>query len=141
VSSGYLDLLFPLLIISISMGLAFVPLTLSAVAGVAPQETGLASALLNTTQQVGGALGLSVLATIAIDATKSKAQALATHAHGHVSSRVVAIATTHGYTTAFEVAAFIALAGFVISLLVIRTPEASRSDGRAENVEPVHLPT
>jgi predicted MFS family arabinose efflux permease len=126
-SSGYLDLLWPLLIISMSMGLSFVPLTLSAVAGVQPKETGLASALLNTTQQVGGALGLSVLATIAIDAAKSRAESLTVEAHGHVTPAISAIATTHGYTSAFGVATCFALAGFVISLVVIRKPEPSAS--------------
>jgi EmrB/QacA subfamily drug resistance transporter len=124
VSSGYLDLLAPLLIISLSMGLVFVPLTVTAVAGVKPQETGLASALLNTNQQVGGALGLSVLATIAIDATKSKVQSLVSAAHGHLTATTTAIATTHGYTTAFTVASGIALAGLLVSILVIRVPRS-----------------
>ena len=124
VTSGYLDILGPLLIISLGMGTAFVPLTLTAVSGVRPSETGLASALLNTAQQVGGALGLAVLATIAINATKTKTQSLAVAAHGHPSRTAAAIATTHGYTTAFVVAACIALAGFVISVAVIRVPKA-----------------
>ena len=106
------------------MGLVFVPLTVTAVAGVKPQETGLASALLNTNQQVGGALGLSVLATIAIDATKSKVQSLVSAAHGHLTATTTAIATTHGYTTAFTVASGIALAGLLVSILVIRVPRS-----------------
>jgi EmrB/QacA subfamily drug resistance transporter len=124
-TSGYADILGPLLIIAVSMGLAFVPLTLTTVSGVRPTETGLASALLNTAQQVGGALGLAILATIAIDATKSRAQGMATAAHGHAQTAANAIATTHGYATAFEVAAGIALAGLVISLAVIRVPRST----------------
>jgi EmrB/QacA subfamily drug resistance transporter len=124
VTSGYLDLVGPLVIIALGMGMAFVPLTLTAVSGVEPHETGLASALLNTAQQVGGALGLAVLATIAIDATKSKLQSSSAAAHGHVSAAANAVATTHGYTNAFTVATFIALAGFLISLVVIRVPRA-----------------
>ncbi len=122
VTSRYPDIVGPLAIISVGMGLSFVPLTLTAVKGVRPNETGLASALLNTGQQVGGALGLAVLATIAIDVTKSKTQSLATAAHGQVTRATVAAATTHGYTTAFAVAACIELAGFIISLAVIRMP-------------------
>lgn len=129
-SSSYADMLGPLLIISLGMGLAFVPLTLTAVSGVRADEAGLASALLNTTQQVGGALGLAILATVAIDATKSKMQSLAALTHGHLTRAATAVATTHGYTTAFEFGAGIALVGFVISLLVIRAP---RLPIRAEN--------
>ena len=128
VTSSYVDIVGPLIIISLGMGLAFVPLTLTAVSGVRPQETGLASALLNTAQQVGGALGLAVLATVAINATTSKAHALAAAANGHVTRAVTALATTHGYTTAFEVGAGIALAGFLISVIVIRVPRPSRAD-------------
>jgi len=124
-TSTYLDLLWPLLIISLGMGLAFVPLTLTAVSGVRDGEAGLASALLNTAQQVGGALGLAVLATVAIDATKNKLQSLAATTGGHVTSAATAVATTHGYTTAFEVGAGVALAGLAISLFVIRTPNSS----------------
>src|SRR5271170_1390552 len=108
VTSGYLDILWPLVIMAFGMGMQFVSLTLTAVRGVAPSETGLASALLNTGQQLGGALGLSVLVTVAIDATTTKARSL--------------IATATGYTTAFEVAAGIALVGLVISVAVIRVP-------------------
>ena len=122
VTSSYVDIIGPLLIISLGMGLAFVPLTLTAVSGVRPNETGLASALLNTGQQVGGALGLAVLATVAIDATKSTTQSLSTATHGHLTRAVNAVATTHGYTTAFEVGAGVALAAFVVSLVVIRAP-------------------
>ena len=114
-SSTYLDLISPLVIIALGMGFAFVPLTLSAVAGVEPNQAGLASALLNTMQQIGGALGLAVLATVAIDATKSKLASLRS-----VSRAAVNEATTHGYTTAFLVGAGISLLGLVIALVVIR---------------------
>lgn len=131
IASSYLEVVGPLLLISVCMGLAFVPISLTAVKGVAAGQTGLASALLNTGQQVGGALGLAVLATVAIDATTSKLQSLATVPHEHETRSIaVAIATTNGYSTAFEVAAFIALAALLISLLVIRGPSAEtlRSD-------------
>ncbi len=124
VTSTYPEIIGPLLIISAGIGLAFVPLTLTAVKGVRPNETGLASALLNTGQQVGGALGLALLATIAINATKNRIESLST-VHGHLSSSSVAVATTHGYTTAFEVAACIELVGFIVSLIVIRAPRSN----------------
>lgn len=121
-TSGYLDILGPLVILSLGLGLAFVPLTLTAVSGVRPDEAGLASALLNTAQQVGGALGLAVLATVAINATKGSVRHLAMATHGHVTRAGLSAATTHGYTTAFEVAAGIAFLGFLVSAVVIRVP-------------------
>ncbi len=126
VHSGYGSILVPLLIVSIGMGTSFVPLTLAAVSRVRAEEAGLASALLNTTQQVGGALGLAILSTIAISATNSKLHALGARSSGHFSA--MAIATTHGYTTAFQVGAVIALLGFVLSAAVIRTPKELDSD-------------
>jgi predicted MFS family arabinose efflux permease len=129
VTSGYPDLLGPLIIISLGMGMVFVPLTLTAVSGVEARETGLASALLNTAQQVGGALGLAVLATVAIDATKHELHGFTATAHERASAAANAIATTHGYTNAFTVATFIALAGFIVSLVVIRVPRAMATTG------------
>jgi len=117
VTSSYPEILGPLIVIALGMGFSFVPLTLVAVSGVEPNEAGLASALLNTMQQVGGALGLAVLATVAIDATKS------TYASLHKTTTLAKnVATTHGYTTAFFVAAGISLIGLLISLIFIRVP-------------------
>ena len=124
VTSGYLDIIAPLVVMSLGLGMQFVSLTLTAVQGVAPTETGLASALLNTMQQLGGALGLSVLATVAIDASRSKAHTL-TAAHTHGAALTHLIATAHGYTTAFEVAAGIAPAGLIVSVAVIRLPRTT----------------
>jgi EmrB/QacA subfamily drug resistance transporter len=121
VSSTYVNVVGPLLVISIGVGLSFVCLTLTAVSGVKPQEAGLASALLNTGQQVGGALGLAVLATVAIHAATAKAKSLAATAHGHPAD-LSAIATTHGYTTAFEVGAAVAFVALLISAIFIRAP-------------------
>jgi predicted MFS family arabinose efflux permease len=132
VTSGYLELIGPLVLIALGLGLAFVPLALTAVSGVRASETGLASALLSTTQQVGGALGLAVLATIAISSTRSRLTDLSAAAHGHASTRAMAIATTHGYTSAFTVATFIALTGLVLSIAVIRPPKMAATGGPGE---------
>ena len=122
VSSGYADVLGPLLVLALGMALTFVPLTLTAVSGVTSDEAGLASALLNTAQQIGGSLGLAVLATVAIYATKSTLSSMAAVSQGRLAPSAAAIATTHCYTTAFVVGAAIAAVAFVISLLVIRVP-------------------
>src|SRR3954470_12514728 len=65
------DVLAPSLLVSAGIGMAFVPVTITAVAGVAPSEAGLASGLVNTSRLVGGALGLAVLATVATERTNS----------------------------------------------------------------------
>lgn len=128
-NSTYPEILGPLILIALGMGMSFVPLTLTAVSGVRPTDAGLASALLNTAQQVGGALGLAVLATVAINASRSKAESLAVASHGHLSGSAAAIATTHGYTTAFTAASGLALIGFLISALAIRSPRRESGSG------------
>jgi EmrB/QacA subfamily drug resistance transporter len=121
-TSSYLVVILPLMLIALGMGQSFVPLTVTAVSGVAPTEAGIAAALLNTGQQVGGALGLAVLGTVAITSAKNY---LLNQLHSHhVSSGVAAAATVHGYASAFTVAAVIVGVGLLISLLVIRTPKS-----------------
>jgi hypothetical protein len=74
VHGSYLaDLLGPSLLIALGMGFALVPITILAEAGVKDREHGLASGLLNTSQQISGALGLAVLATIATTLTNHRA--------------------------------------------------------------------
>ena len=64
-------MLGPSLLAAVGLGFAFVPVTIAAVTGTKPNEAGLASGLINTSQQVGGALGLAILATIANSRTQS----------------------------------------------------------------------
>ena len=64
------DILGPSLLAAVGLGFAFVPVTIAAVTGTEPQEAGLASGLINTSQQVGGALGLAILATVANSRTQ-----------------------------------------------------------------------
>jgi EmrB/QacA subfamily drug resistance transporter len=111
----------PMLLIAIGMGNIFVPLTLMAVAGSTPAESGLASALLNVGQQIGGSIGIALLGTIAATATKNQlAGVIPSHA-------VVNHALAAGYAAGFQVATVIALAGFVVALAVFRTPSAPRT--------------
>jgi MFS family permease len=134
--SGYLDLILPLVLLALGMGQSFVPLTVTAISGVAPEEAGLASALLNTGQQVGGALGLAVLGTIAISAARRYIGAAAASSH-HVTTAVVNAGVTHGYTRAIFVGAGIMAGAVLISIALIRTP---RPAGPLGDIEPADGP-
>ncbi|HET7466943.1 MAG TPA: DHA2 family efflux MFS transporter permease subunit [Candidatus Dormibacteraeota bacterium] len=100
------DIVGPLAVLSVGLGLIFFPTTVVAISGAGRHESGLASAVLNVSQQLGGSVGLSVLGTIAASVT---------------GARVA------GFTTAFEIGVPIALAGFVLALIVIgaRRPQAA----------------
>ncbi len=127
--SSYPSILGPLVIIGIGMGLSFVPLTLNAVSGVEPKQTGLASALLNTSQQVGGSLGLAVLVTVAATVARSTlaaGHATAATAMGAAARHAASLhAEVAGTQAALRVGALGALLGFVIALAGVRAKGAT----------------
>jgi EmrB/QacA subfamily drug resistance transporter len=103
--------LFPgFLIVGLGMPFAFVSITIAAVAGTKPQEAGLASGLINTSQQIGGAVGIAILSTVAVSTTTD---AVASGTRGPV-------ALTEGFQAAFWVGALIASAGVVVALFFVR---------------------
>jgi EmrB/QacA subfamily drug resistance transporter len=104
------DLLPGLLPMSIGMGLVFVPITLLATGGVTANDSGLASGLFNTSQQVGGALGLAILSTLAASKTTSVLNSL----HGSATAAAGVAARVSGYHVAFTVAAVMLAAGGLI---------------------------
>jgi EmrB/QacA subfamily drug resistance transporter len=110
------DILGPSLFAAAGLGFAFVTTTIAAVSGVEENEAGLASGLINTSQQIGGALGLAVLSAVAISATSDAASS--------GSSELSAL--TEGFQHAFLGGSAIALLGFVLTLVLIRG-----SDSRA----------
>ncbi len=115
VGGGFVsDILGPSLLAAAGLGLAFVPQTIAAVSGVAEREAGLASGLINTSQQVGGALGLAVLATIA----NTRTDDVLASAGGDPSA--VPNALTEGFQSAFLAGAGIAVLGLLATLLLIR---------------------
>ncbi len=110
------DLLPWILVLSVGMGFVFVSLTLTAVSRVAREDAGVGSAVLNTMQQVGGALGLATLGTVAVQAAQNKAEELA-QTPGFDPALIGAEAQTYGSTQAFWVAAAMILACAVIVLV------------------------
>jgi EmrB/QacA subfamily drug resistance transporter len=117
----------PMIMLGIGVALVFVPLSLIAVAGAKPRELGLAASLLNVGQQVGGSLGLALLGTVAATTTRQQLQNVRP-THELVDRAIVA-----GYSSALELGVVIALAGFVVALLVIRSGKRSaEAEGEAE---------
>ncbi|MGH3064854.1 MAG: DHA2 family efflux MFS transporter permease subunit [Gaiellaceae bacterium] len=108
--SYWADLFPGFLIIGLGMPFAFVAITIAAVAGTKPQEAGLASGLINTSQQIGGAVGIAILTTIAVSTTED---AVATGSQQPV-------ALTDGFQAAFWAGAVIAFAGVLVSLFLVR---------------------
>jgi EmrB/QacA subfamily drug resistance transporter len=114
VDGSYLsDLLGPMLLSAVGLGFAFVPMMIAAVAGVEHEEAGLASGLINTSQQVGGALGLAILATIANSVTNG----LMEDARGNPAELPNAL--TQGFQSAFLVGAGMAVLGAILAMLLI----------------------
>ena len=111
------DILGPSLLAAAGLGFAFVTTTIAAVSGVEETEAGLASGLINTSQQIGGALGLAVLSTIATSHTNGLTPA---------GAFPTPDALTEGFQIAFLGGAAIAAVGFVLTLVLIRS-----SDSRA----------
>ncbi|CAN5562909.1 MFS transporter [soil metagenome] len=115
VDGSYLgDILLPSLLAGIGLGLAFVPQTIAAMSGVADREAGLASGLINTSQQIGGALGLAVLSSIAFSTVNQLA----------AEGRVGPAALTDGYADAFMVGSGIGILGVIATLVLIRSSDS-----------------
>jgi EmrB/QacA subfamily drug resistance transporter len=124
VTSGYpADILPALLAMGLGFGMIFAPATNTATAGVPRNDSGVASALVNTMQQVGGSIGVSILSTIAASATTSY---LLTH-HNGGQAAAAAAAATHGYTLAFTISAALLGLGAVLAALML--PSHRRSSG------------
>jgi len=120
------EVLGPVVLLGLGMGLSFVPLTASAVAGVPPADQGLASGLLQTAQQLGVALGLAVLTSLATATTLG----LLGHPAGPPDPAALQAALTGGYAAALRGAALLALAVAALALLILPPRPAPRSRSR-----------
>jgi EmrB/QacA subfamily drug resistance transporter len=123
VHGSYLgDLLPGFLLTGLGIGFAFVPISIAALAGVRASEAGLASGLFNTSQQIGGALGIAALSTIATSRTGNAIAA----------GTAVPSALVDGFTAAFIAGAGIAAVGIVAALTLIRRDELEQAPEELE---------
>jgi EmrB/QacA subfamily drug resistance transporter len=142
VQSTYVNgVLGPILVLAVGLGLTFVPVVLGVTSGVRPAELGIASAVLNTAQQVGGTLGLAVLVTIAADATKSALSGAVVPRDSQRAREIALAATLHGYTTAFVVGACIAFSAFLVALVAIHPPAPTNAPASSSIADERHTNT
>jgi hypothetical protein len=122
VGGSYLvDLAPGFILAGVGLGFSFVPVTIAALVGVDQAEAGVASGIINTSQQVGGALGTAILSTVAF--TRA-----ADYATSHApTAQLPQFAAVDGYSAAFLVGALLAAAGLVASLTMV-------PGGRAEEL-------
>jgi EmrB/QacA subfamily drug resistance transporter len=139
VTTSYLGgILPPLLVLGLGFGMIFAPAINTATAGVQRQDSGVASALVNTMQQVGGSIGTSLLSTIALTATASY---LVAH---HTEPAAPLIAATHGYTVAFAVSAGIFGLGVILAIVLLPSRQRLaelRAAATAEAAPPAPAPS
>jgi EmrB/QacA subfamily drug resistance transporter len=118
------DLLPGLIPISIGLGLTFVPVTLLATSGVQPVDAGLASGLFNTSQQVGGALGLAILSTLAANRTANALSGLS----GQPTLAQQNDALVTGYHAAYLGGALFFVAGIIVMVALLRRDDVKEVD-------------
>jgi len=121
------DVLGPSLLAALGFGIAFVSITIAAVTGTKPHEAGLASGLINTSQQIGGALGLAILTTIA----NSRTQNLL-----HTGVHSASVALTKGFDRAFLAGAGFAVAGAILAIVLISSRDSREHSVTAPSDDP-----
>lgn len=111
----------PLVVFAMAAGLIFVPLTVTLVAGVSDEDSGIASSMFNAGQQVGGSLGLAVIGSVAWTVVSDKLRSGAHPGYGH--------ALASGVTSAMTIGAYAGLVALVITFLAIRVRREDLPDG------------
>jgi EmrB/QacA subfamily drug resistance transporter len=115
-SSYWTHMLPAFVLLAVGFGISFVAITIAATSGVPSDESGLASGLINTSQQIGGALGLAVLAVVASTTTTTSLAA----------GQTLIVASVLGYQRAFLVASLLMAIAFLVAIFVIRTPKETK---------------
>ena len=120
------DILAVMLLLGTGAGLAFPSLMTLAMSGATPSDAGLASGLVNTTTQVGGAIGLAVLATLATERTQGLV--------GDGESRVAAL--NSGYHMAYLIGAILVVAAIIVAVFVLRSDKQAAMAAEVEDIRP-----
>jgi EmrB/QacA subfamily drug resistance transporter len=115
-----------MIVLGVGLGMSFVPITIAGTNGVAAADSGLASGLLNTTQQVGGSLGLAILSSVSTSRVTSALE----------GGSALPAALTHGFRGAFTVAAVLCAVGLVVAVALLPRPRRRAED---EDVETIAL--
>jgi EmrB/QacA subfamily drug resistance transporter len=123
--SDYCTVVFPaLVVLSIGMSMVFIPVSSTALIGVGGHDAGIASAVLNTAQQVGGSLGLALLNTLALTATANKLADLIAGGGDPTSPAVHAAANVAGYHVAYVAGAVLLAVALVVAITVVKARKA-----------------
>jgi hypothetical protein len=110
------------------MGFSFVPITIASLTGVERADAGVASGLVNTSRQIGGAIGLAAISTIAASATSS-------YVHANGLSTVTAQATVHGFQVSFYVLGALLLVGLGVVAVFLRPARESVVETEAPQLQ------
>jgi MFS family permease len=120
----------PGMILGLGMGATFVSVIIAATSGVAGHESGLASGLITTSQQIGGSIGLAVLTGISTSASMHYLKNL--HLHAAATHEMVTAATVHGYHDGYLVASTFGIAASLLAIFVIRAQKAKTDPSHGE---------
>jgi EmrB/QacA subfamily drug resistance transporter len=125
-----------LILMALGMGATFVSVTIAATSGVSSNEAGLASGLVTTSQQIGGAIGLAAVTAVAASGTVNYLKNL--HLLAPPSHSIVAIATVHGFQDGYLAAGCFSLGASVLAILFIRSPQPQPAPQPAAPVQPAN---
>ncbi|HJQ74326.1 MAG TPA: DHA2 family efflux MFS transporter permease subunit [Gaiellaceae bacterium] len=129
VDGHYFSSLFPAFVLGgAGMGFSFVPVTIASLAGVERSDAGVASGLVNTSRQIGGAIGLAAISTIAASATSS-------YAHAHSLAVSSAPATVSGFHTSFDVLGGMLVAALLVAAVFLRPARAQVEEVEAPQLQ------